>query len=175
MGDLRLPLPGAIAPARADDLHRPINLTPDRLKEILCKREQRYVGEQLTFSFERKRIMLDETEVARGLVGGYVETYSYADGRLDVRWKGHSLSYRVFDKDQRVTQAAIVENKRLGEVLAYIKERQDQLPVPQVKTNSEKGGYKPTGRKPGRRTDFISDPAVSAKRQAAFSRRDAAE
>lgn len=165
----------SIAPARADDLHRPINLAPDRLKEILCKREQRYVSEQLTFSFERKRIMLDETEVARGLVGRYVETYSYADGRLDVRWKGHSLCYRMFDKDQRVTQAAIVENKRLGEVLAYIKERQDDLPVPQVKTNSEKGGYKPTGRKPGRRTDFLNDPAVLAKRQAALSRLDAAE
>ncbi len=34
----------AIVPARADDLHRPLNLAPDRLKEILCKREQRYVG-----------------------------------------------------------------------------------------------------------------------------------
>ena len=35
--------------------------------------------------------MLEETEVTRGLVGDYVETYAYADGRLDVRWKGHSL------------------------------------------------------------------------------------
>ncbi|TAZ22249.1 ISNCY family transposase, partial [Rhizobium ruizarguesonis] len=84
-----------------------------RLKEILCKREQRYVGSQLTFSFERQRIMLEETEVTRGLVGRYVETYAYADGRLDVRWKGHSLPYKVFDKDQRVTHAAITENKRL--------------------------------------------------------------
>ena len=96
------------------------------MTEILCKREQRYVGSQLTFSFERKRIMLEETEVTRGLVGRYVETYAYADGRLDVRWKGHSLPYRVFDKDQRVTHAAITENKRLGDVLAYIKERQEQ-------------------------------------------------
>nr|WP_260696683.1 hypothetical protein [Rhizobium laguerreae] len=29
--------------------------------------------------------------MTRGLVGRYVETYAYADGRLDVRWKGHSL------------------------------------------------------------------------------------
>jgi hypothetical protein len=32
----------------------------------------------------------------------------------------------VFDKLQRVSHAAIVENKRLGEVLAWIKEQQDQ-------------------------------------------------
>ncbi len=85
--------------------------------------------------------MLEENEVTRGLVGRYVETYAVADGRLDVRWKGHSLPYRVFDKDQRVTLAAITENKRLGELLIYIKERQEQQTKPAVKTNSEKNGY----------------------------------
>ena len=91
-------------------------------------------------------------------------------------WKGHALNYRVFDKDQRVTHAAITENKRLGEVLAYIKERQDQVPMPKIKSNSEKNGYTPRGRKPGwKKKDFINDPAVIAKRQAALSRRDAAE
>ncbi|MFL5009811.1 ISNCY family transposase [Rhizobium sp.] len=165
----------AIVPTRPDDLHRPMNLASDRLKDILCKREQRYVGAQLTFSFERKRIMLEETEVTRGLAGRYVETYAYADGRLDVRWKGHSLPYRTFDKDQRVTHAAITENKRLGDVLAYIKERQDQLPTPKVKTNSEKNGYVPRARGPGRRKDFMNDPAVIARRRQALSDLDAAE
>lgn len=165
----------AVAPARSHDLHRPMNLASDRLAEILCKREQRYVGAQLTFSFERKRIMLEETEVTRGLAGRYVETYAYADGRLDVRWKGHCLPYRTFDKDQRVTHAAITENKRLSDVLAYIKERQDQRPTPKVKTNSEKTGYTPRSRKPGRKTDFINDPAVIARRQQALSNLDAAE
>jgi hypothetical protein len=138
----------AIAPTRPDNLHRPVNLGLDRLKEILCKREQRCVGAQLTFSFERQRIMLEETEVTRGLVGRYVETYAYADGRLEVRWKGHSLPYRVFDNDQRVTHAAVTENKRLSDVLSYIQQRQEQLPRPKVRTNSEKNGYKPRGRKP---------------------------
>ncbi|WKL23697.1 ISNCY family transposase (plasmid) [Agrobacterium tumefaciens] len=165
----------AIVPARPDDLHRLLNLAPDRLTEILCKREQRYVGSQLTFSFERRRIMLEETEVTRGLAGRYVETYAYADGRLDVRWKGYSLPYTVFDKDQRVTHAAITDNKRLGDVLAYIKERQDQQVKPDVKTNSEKIGYKPSGRKPGRRTDCLNDPAVIARREKALSRQQAAE
>lgn len=165
----------AKSPARSADLHRPLNTAPDRLKDILCKREQRYVGAQLTFSFERQRIMLEETEVTRGLVGRYVETYAYADGRLDVRWKGHSLPYRVFDMDQRVTHAAITENKRLSDVLAFVKEQQEKHATPKVKTNSEKIGYKPSGRKPGRRTDFTNDSAVIARRQQALSRLDAAE
>ncbi|WP_040141260.1 ISNCY family transposase [Rhizobium etli] len=165
----------AIVPARSNDLHRPMNLAPGRLAEILCKREQRYVGAQLTFSFERKRIMLVESEVTRGLAGRYVETYAYADGRLDVRWKGHSLPYKVFDKDQRVTHAAIVENKRLGDVLAYIKERQEQQSKPVVKSNSEKNGYVRRAHGPGRRRDFMNDPAVIERRKAALAKLDAAE
>jgi transposase len=165
----------AVTPTRSEDLHRPLNLAPDRLTEILCKREQRYVGSQLTFSFERKRIMLQETEVTRGLVGRYVETYAYADGRLDVRWKGCSLPYTVFEKDQRVTHAAITENKRLGDVLAYIKERQEQQDEPKVKSNSDKNGYVKRARGPGRRKDFMNDPAVIARRQKALSRQQAVE
>ena len=61
------------------------------------------------------------------------------------------------------------------DVLAYIKERQDQQTKPKVKTNSEKNGYKPRGRKPGTRTDFMNDPAVIARREKALSRLDAAE
>ena len=150
-------------------------MPPDRLCDILCKREQRYVGAQLSFSFERQKVMLIETEVSRGLAGKYVETYAYADGRLDVRWKGHSLPYTVFDKDQRVTHAAVTENKRLGDVLEFIRERQDQMRPPKVKTNCEKLGYKPRGTKPGRRTDFMNDPEIIARRQMASARVEAAE
>ena len=89
------------------------------------------------------------------LAGCYVDTYSFPDGRFEVRWKGMSLPYRAFDKDQRVTHAAIVENKRLSEVLAYVKDRQDQERPPRVKTNSEKTGYQCTGRKSPGRKSFV--------------------
>lgn len=46
---------------------------------------------------------------------------------------------------------------------------------PVVKTNSEKNGYTPRGRKPGRKTDVMSDPAVIARREKALMRQPAAE
>ncbi len=62
----------------------------------------------------------------------------------------------MFDKDQRVTHAAVVENKRLSAVLAQIKAWQDTPPpAPQVKTNSEKVGYVKTGRKARGRKSFV--------------------
>jgi hypothetical protein len=95
--------------------------------------------------------MLERNEATVGLAGKCVDTYAFADGGLEVRWQGLLLPCRAFDKEQRVTHAAIVENKRLGEVLAFIKSQQDRRP-PRLKTNSEKTGYRKTGRKaPGRK------------------------
>ena len=47
--------------------------------------------------------------------------------RLAIRHHGVDLPYRTFDKRPQVNQAAIVENKRLGPILAYIAEQQKQL------------------------------------------------
>ena len=118
---------------------------------MLCWRANRYVGKQLTFSYDRKRIKLAENEITRGLVGKYVDTFAFVDGRFEVRSKGRSLPYKIFDMDQRVTHAAITDNKRLGAVLEHIKEMQDAAPPKYpVRTNSEKMGYKPNGRRQGR-------------------------
>ncbi len=153
----------AVAPAGPNNLHRPLNVPPCRLRDILCHREQRYVSNQLTLSYERKRIMLARNEVSEGAVGQHVDIYDFADTRMEVRWKGVSLPYVVFDKDQRVSHAAIVENKRLGAALAFIKARRDlAIPSPRVKTNSEAAGYRRTGLKPGRRNQLLPRRSLAA-------------
>lgn len=166
----------AKVPARPDNLHRVLNVVPERLRDVLCKRELRCVSQQLSLSYERRQIMLEKNDISCGLVGKYVEIYEFADGRVDVRWKACSLPYTVFDKEQRVTHTAITENKRLGEVLSWIKAQQDESrPAPKIKTNSEQILYQKRGRKPGKRTDFMNDPAVIARREQALARLAAAE
>jgi transposase len=132
----------ALPAARTENLHRPLNIKPSRLNDILCHREQRYVSEQLTLSYDRKQIILDRNEVSEGLGGKYVDLYHFPDRPIGIRWKGHLLPYRIFSKDQRVSHTAIVENKRLGHALALVKAQQDVKYQTKVKTNSEKGGYK---------------------------------
>ncbi len=138
-------------PRRSDDLHRTLNIESERLRDILCLRDERYVGQQLVFSFERRRIVLEENDITRNLPGKYVDSYQFADGRLEFRWKGISLPYSAFDKDQRVTHAAIVENKRLGAVLEQIKQEQVEVPPRKHRAGRQRTKYTPTGRKaPGR-------------------------
>jgi hypothetical protein len=69
------------------------------------------------------KLTLKPEGLALRLRGKMVDVYDFPDGRLEVRWKGRSLPYSAFDRLQRVSHAAIVENKRLGEILAWIKEQ----------------------------------------------------
>ncbi len=129
-------LPGFVAhynarfakpPAHGKDLHRLLDPRQD-LDQILCWREQRKVSHQLVVNYNQMKLTLESQGLAVRLRGKMVEIYDFPDGRLEVRWKGRSLPYTAFDKLQRVSHAAIVENKRLGEILAWIKERQDGQP-----------------------------------------------
>ncbi|MEA2885231.1 MAG: hypothetical protein QOH32_4487, partial [Bradyrhizobium sp.] len=100
------------------DLHRPIAGIND-LDDILCWREQRSVSHQLAAELHRMKFMLRPDQTSAALAGKVVDIYDFPEGRLEIRWKGLPLPYTVFDHLQRVSHAAIVENKRLGEVLAW--------------------------------------------------------
>ena len=53
----------------------------------------------------------------------------------------------AFDKDQRVTHAAITENKGLGAVLQSIKEEQDKAAPKPHRAGKQRTRYTPTGRR----------------------------
>ena len=156
----------AKAPAKPNNLHRALNIGPDRLAEVFCLRDKRYVTKDLTLKYDRKRIRLEVNDLTRGLVGKYVDVYEMPDGRIQVRAKGFALPCSIFDPhQQRVTHAAITENKHLSAVLAHIKEEQEKAESPpKVKPVSAKNGYKKTGRRP---------PGRPSKMEAYYERRRA--
>jgi hypothetical protein len=86
------------------------------------------VSHQLVVNYSRMKLTLKLKGIAVRLRDKMVDVYDFPDGRLEVRWKGRSLPYSAFGKLQRVSHAAIVENKRLEEILAWIKEQQDRQP-----------------------------------------------
>ena len=107
------------------DLHR--SLAPhDDLDDVFAWREERTVSSSLTLQYDKVLFILEPTEIARRLARQRVTVIDYPDGRLAIRHIGVDLPYRTFDKLQQVDQA-IVENKRLGPVLAYIAERQKEF------------------------------------------------
>lgn len=138
----------AKALAKPDNLHRALNVEPDRLREIFCLPNKRYISKDLTIKYARKRLKLDINEVSRGLVSTYVDTYELLARRVQVRANGRALPYTVLIPDRRVTHVAIIEDKRLSAVLEFIKAEQDKAAAdPEVKPSSARNGHKTTGRR----------------------------
>jgi hypothetical protein len=81
----------------------------------------------LTLQYDQVLFILEPTGIARSPARKRVTVIDYPDGRLAIRYDGIDLLYRTFDKRPQVNQAAIVENKRLGPILAYIAEQQKKL------------------------------------------------
>ena len=116
----------AKSPVSDRNAHRPLTERDD-LDEVFAWKEERTVTRSLTLQYDQTLFLLEPTEVTRPLARQRVTVCDYPDGRLAIKHKGRELPYRVFDKRPRVNQAAVVENKRLGPVLAYIAERQKDL------------------------------------------------
>ena len=156
----------AKSPRRPDNLHRALNVEPNRLQDILCWRDERYVDRNLVLRYDRKRITLEENNLTRGLVGKYMDSYEFQDGTLEFRSKGVPLPYSAYDKDQRVSHAAITGNKRLSAVLEHIKQEQDKAPPKKRRAGTQATRYIPTGR---RNNGWNSKLAKLAKEKRAAS------
>src|SRR5271167_3631628 len=113
----------AKAPANHKDLHRPLRAGDD-LDDAFAWKEERTLSPALTMQYDKVLFILEPSEQAKAAIGKRVTVVDYPDGRLAIRYKGVELAYRTFDKIQQVDQAAIIENKRLGAALAFIREQQ---------------------------------------------------
>jgi transposase len=110
-------------PAIAKDLHRPLR-PGDDLEDAFAWKEERTLSRALTLQYDKVLFIVAPTDQAQAAIGKRVTVVDYPDGRLSIRHKGVELAYRTFDKIQQVDQGAIADNKRLGPVLAMIREQQ---------------------------------------------------
>ena len=110
-------------PANAKDLHRPLRVNDD-LENAFAWKEERTLSQALTFQYDKVIFLLEPSDQAKTAIGKRITVVDRPDGRLSVRYKGVELAYRTFDTLRQVSQAAIVENKRLGAALAVIREQQ---------------------------------------------------
>jgi hypothetical protein len=91
-------------------------------------KEERTLSQALTPQYDKILFIMEPTDQATAAIGKRVTVVDYPDGRLSIRYKGVELAYHTFDKIRQVDQRAIVENKRLGAVLAMIRDQQLRKP-----------------------------------------------
>lgn len=177
-------------PRNAKNMHRPFT-AHENLDGAMCRKEVRKLSQTLTLRYDKVLFILEPTDVSKRLAGQKVIVCDYPDGRLEVMHEGLTLPYRTFDKLQSVHRSEVVENKRLDEVLAFIWQQQSGRELQRSKSGpcrtgqsshmfgipdgSVENGYVKRGTKPGRRTDFMNDPEVIAKREKALRKQPAAQ
>ena len=120
-------------PANAKDLHRLLHAGDD-LEDAFAWKEERTLSQALTLRYDKVVFVLMPSEPAKAAIGKRVTVLDYPDGRLSIRYKGVELAYRTIDKLRQVSQADIVENKRLGAALSFIREQQ----IERAETRSRK-------------------------------------
>ena len=113
----------ARAPRNAHDAHRPLQDEED-LDEIFSWQEDRNLSGNLTVHFKRATYLIEPGPETAALAGKRVRVHEWADGRVEIRAGGKVVPYSLFDDHPRITQATIVENKRLGAALAVIQAAQ---------------------------------------------------
>ncbi|WP_189499745.1 ISNCY family transposase, partial [Algimonas arctica] len=146
----------AVTPRQAVDVHRPVEIAVAALAKILCVRDERYVGQNLSLNFQRVKYMLERSPENNAIIGKKIDIHVYADGIVELAFEGRNLPYTVYDQRPRINSGAVTENKRLGSVLAWIKEQQtldepDPGTVRTIKANSSvrNNGYVSTGKHGG--------------------------
>ncbi|AXW62111.1 integrase (plasmid) [Ralstonia solanacearum] len=107
------------------DAHRPLRGDED-LARIFCWREWRKVSQSLTLQYAKVMYLLEDRPESRRWIHRYVEVAEYPDGKIELWADGTALPYTTYDRLSAIDQGAIVDNKRLGHVLAIAAQVQAQ-------------------------------------------------
>ncbi|MFX9397326.1 ISNCY family transposase, partial [Acinetobacter baumannii] len=94
--------------------------TAEELDDIFTWREPRRVTNSLTITYDKCVYLLEKTEENQRLIGKYLEFLEYPNSTVAIEYQGRKINYSIFDKLSQLNQREIVENKRLGSVLAHI-------------------------------------------------------
>lgn len=101
-------------------VHRPLK-TDDDLAASFTWREPRRVSKSLTLQYDKVLYLIEDNELSRRATGKYIEVWHYPDGHKELRLNGTVLPYSTYDRLQEIDLGAIVDNKRLGRTLEFIK------------------------------------------------------
>ena len=106
------------------------------MSDILCHREQAYVGAQLTFPYDRQQIILEQNELA----GRCFVIDDYFDKPLEVRWQ--VMHFPIASSESGPSDGRCHREQGLRHALSVVGAKQEQENALKMMTNSGKIGYK---------------------------------
>ncbi|WP_423841146.1 ISNCY family transposase [Vibrio mytili] len=119
------------------DMHRKVRETPQELDDIFSWQEIRKLSNALTFQYDKVVYLIENTEENARLVHENVKVLDYPNGDIAILYGHRKLPFKTFDKLEHVQQTQIVDNKRLGQVLKFAQQQQDEFEQQQKRSRSK--------------------------------------
>lgn len=119
------------------DMHRPVRESKEELDDIFSWQDTRKLSKSLTFQYDKVVYLLENTEENSLLVNEVVKIFDYPDGSISIRYGTRSLNFKTFDKLQKIDQGRVVDNKRLGQVLKFAQQKQEEFEKNQTRERSK--------------------------------------
>jgi hypothetical protein len=94
--------------------------TRQALDSVFSWQEERTMSRNLVVHYKRVSYLVEPTKDALELGRRKVSRHEWQDGRVEIRCGSLSLPYSTVEKEPHVSPRDVVENKRLGAVLATI-------------------------------------------------------
>ncbi|MGX9522902.1 ISNCY family transposase [Vibrio mediterranei] len=120
------------------DMHRKVRESKQELDDIFSWQETRKLSKSLTFQYDKVVYLIEPTEENSRLVHEIVKILDYPSGEIAIAYGHRKLNFKTFDKLAQVQQTQIVDNKRLGQVLKFAQQKQEEFEAQQQRSRSKK-------------------------------------
>ncbi|MCG9753582.1 ISNCY family transposase, partial [Vibrio brasiliensis] len=120
------------------DMHRTVRETPQELDDMFSWQEIRKLSKSLTFQYDKVVYLIEDNEENARLVHENVKVLDYPNGEIAIQYGHRKLNFKTFDKLDKVMQTQVVDNKRLGQVLKFAQQKQQEFEQQQKRTRSKK-------------------------------------
>ncbi|MGR5528028.1 ISNCY family transposase [Vibrio maritimus] len=120
------------------DMHRKVRESKQELDDIFSWQETRKLSKSLTFQYDKVVYLIEPTEENSRLVHEYVKILDYPNGEIAIAYGHRRLNFKTFDKLAHVQQTQIVDNKRLGQVLKFAQQKQEEFEAQRQRSRSKK-------------------------------------
>jgi hypothetical protein len=134
----------AVAPATADDAHRPLEKQHD-LAAILSHVEKRRVNSDYTFPLDAKTYRIVRKDICSGLRGAYIRVEQRRDGTVAARFRDRYLTVERCEQRPKVTPAKPAKEKAKGKPVKKSEWNKnfDLKKAPKVWQAAQSSGAKP--------------------------------
>ncbi|PSU36502.1 ISNCY family transposase [Photobacterium lutimaris] len=158
-------------PRYPKDMHRPLRESAEELNDIFAWQELRKLSKSLTFQYDKVVYLIDPTEENQRLVNQVVKVLDRPDGTIAIQYGHRKLTFRVFDKLADVDQGKVVDNKRLGAVLKFAQDKQQEFEQQQKRSRSKKAPKRTAQQRAIRQLEAINPVLVHPEQFKASNRR----